>query len=475
MAQDTENAQVAPATADDFESRVAALGDQLDRGDVPDEELSAGLDAAVNSPPEVVKVAELLAAAGGAKAEARLRHLSELIDRGALDQDIFEAVVHGTLYFLQHDAAAAETLADFRLRYRCGVRAFDTCEDLLEAVDEQLPDLVVLGASDPGEAANEVLPELVVAAFGRDPVPVVLLADDDECRVSFEVLTYPILTFVRSGGRAPGLLAAMQQFLTVERTTGTLETDKELKDKIGLTKAQAIQHNLLPEAIPEVPGLEIAAYYASCQEVGGDYYDFLPLPDGRLAVVCADVSGKGVGAAMVMVMFRSILRLAAQDGASPREVIGRTNELVSEDMLKGMFVSAVYLIVDPGTGLVELVNAGHMPVMHWPFDQMRPVNLPVRGMVLGLAAGEQFEQATQQGDFELQPGELFCLYTDGIVEAENPDRDQFGEERLADTIRDAGRDATPQQILDQVTAAVEAFCNGAPQHDDATLIIVKAT
>ena len=469
MAQDAERAETA-----DFESKVAALADQLDRGDVPDEELSAGLDAAVSSPPEVVRAAELLAAAGSEGAETRLRHLSELIDRGALDQDIYEAVIQGSVYFLHHDEGAAELLADFRLRYRCALEAFDSGETLLDAVRERAPDVVVLGASDPGAGANAVLPELVVATFGRPAIPVVLVSDAQECLTSFEVLTYPALTYMRKREGAEGLLAVLEQFVSVERTTATLETGKELKDKIGLSKAQAIQHNLLPEQIPEVPGLEIAAYYDPCQEVGGDYYDFIPLPDGRLGVVCADVSGKGVGAAMVMVMFRSILRLAAQEGAPPQDVIVRTNSLVTKDMLKGMFVSAAYLIVDPKTGLVEVVNAGHMPVMHWPMAQTRPVNIPVRGMVVGLAADAQFEQATQQGEFDLGPGELFCLYTDGIVEAENPDRQQFGEDRLAETLRAAGRDASPQQIVERVMAAVEAFCDGAPQHDDATLIVVKA-
>jgi len=471
MSQDLEKQQASTA---DFDAKVAALGDQLDQDTLSEAELSAGLDAAVNSAPELVKLAERLAAEGGPAANRRLRHLTQLIDRGALDQDIYEATVQGTIHVLDAGGAAADLLSDFRLRYRCDVQVFDAADPLLAAAAEHLPDAVVLVEAAGASQAEAVLPELLVAAFGRDAVPVVLLADDEACRSSFEVLTYPTLTLIRAGVDADGLLAALQPFLCVERTEAALPPGEEFKEQIGLSKAQAIQQNLLPEQIPDVPGLEIAAYYNPCQEVGGDYYDFLPLADGRLGVVCADVSGKGVGAAMVMVMFRSILRLAAQDAATPHEAIVRTNQLVSKDMLKGMFVSAAYLIVDASTGAVELVNAGHMPVMHWPFDQVRPINVPVRGMVVGLAAGERFERATQQGSFELQPGELFCLYTDGIVEAENPAREQFGEDRLAETLREAGRQATPQQTVDRIIAAVETFCDGAPQHDDATLILVKA-
>ena len=474
MTQDTEKPLAEPAATEDFESKVAALGDNIDRGDVPDDKLSADLDAAVNSAPEVVKMAELLAAGGGKAAELRLRHLSELIGKGALDQDIYEAIVQGTVHLLDPEGEAADLVRDFRLRYKCDLTVFESPDEFVAAALGHMPAAAVVVARPGAADTFAALPELLVAAFGHNPVPVVLLSDDDACLLEFEALTYPTLTFVPTDGGPEDLLDALDAFIAVDRTGASLEPGEDFKDKIGLNKAQAIQHNLLPEQIPEVPGLQIAAYYDSCQEVGGDYYDFLPLSDGRLGVVCADVSGKGVGAAMVMVMFRSILRLAAQDAGTPQQVIARTNQLVSKDMLKGMFVSAAYLVVDPKTGGVELVNAGHMPVMHWPFDQVRPVNVPVKGMVLGLAGGEQFERATQQGRFELQPGELFCLYTDGVVEAENPDREQFGEERLAEAIRDAGRDASPQQTVDKVIAAVEAFADGAPQHDDTTLIILKA-
>jgi len=191
MSQHAETTEAAPLPSDDFESRVAALGDQIDRGVASDDEPSAGLDA----------------------------------------------VIGGTLYVLLHDLAAAQLMADFSLRYRCDAETFDAPETLLDALGERLPDAVVLGASDPEAGANEVLPELLVAAFGRPAIPVVLVADDEECLTSLEVLTYPVLTFVRRSLGAAGVLAALEPFVPVEHTTGTHETGKELEDKIGLTKA----------------------------------------------------------------------------------------------------------------------------------------------------------------------------------------------------------------------------------------------
>ena len=442
------------------------------QANVPDDGLAASLESAASAALASASLVEKLASEISGVDDLRLRHLSDLIEKGALDQELFEAVVHGVIYLLDSAQESPQVLESFRLRFKCDLRAYETARDLLRAVAERRPSavLILARATEPG--ACEMLPGLLVACYGDAPVPVVLVSDDPSWLTTFEVLTYPQLSFVNTGKGPDGLLSALEQFVKVERTGASLRTDEMLKEQIGLTKARAIQQNLLPETIPSVPGLDIAAYYRPCQDVGGDYYDFLPRPDGRLGVVCADVSGKGVGAAMVMVMFRSMLRLAAKSKGSPHDVMVVTNRLVSRDMMGSMFVSAVYLVLDPKTGRTELVNAGHMPVLHWPSDQVRPVKVPLGGMAVGVAAGKQFAAATRQGEIELAPGELLCLYTDGIVEAENPAHEQFGEERLIEAIRGAGRVAS-QEVINRVNAAVESFCSGAPQHDDTTLIILR--
>ena len=443
-------------------------------GQAADETAVAATDAGGGAGYDIARVAELMSAKALGADDLKVKRLFDLISKGALDQDIYEAVVHGTVYFVDEEGGADAVAEELRLRFKCDLRTFPSGTALIHAVRASLPGLVLLGANAPGLDASAVLPEFLVAAFGRDTVPVVLFSADESWRTAFETLTYPRLTFVSRARGADGLLEAMGQHLTVDRTEAAIVEDTTIKEQIGLAKAQAIQENLLPDTIPSMPGLRIATYYEPCQEVGGDYYDFLPLPDGRLGVVCADVSGKGVGAAMVMVMFRSILRLAARAGASPRDVIIETNGQVTRDMLQGMFVSAIYLVIDPKTGRVELTNAGHMPLVHWPADQPRPVEVPLKGMVVGLAAGKRFERAAQQGHLDVRPGELLCLYTDGVVEAENADRGQYGDERLFEAIRRAGHDAAPQQVVDLVMADVAAFVGGAPQHDDTTLIILKA-
>ena len=439
-----------------------------------------GLSAVGNAAPpsaapgEAAGLAERLATEAAGADRLRLKQLAGLVEKGALDHDIYEAVVHGTVYFVD-DAEPTPDLADeFRLRYKCDLWAYPSGPELLDAVRGRLPAAVVLGGHPAGLALGEILPELLVAAFGAEPVAVVVRTDDEAVRASFEVLTYPRVRLVGRSAGPEELLAALAELIDVERTGAELRSDEAIKEQFGLTKAQAVQQKLLPEALPSVPGLDVAAYYSPCQEVGGDYYDFIPQPDGRLAIVCADVSGKGVSAAMLMVMFRSILRLAAERGLEPSQVLRVTNKRVTKDMLRGMFVSALYLRIDPETGRTALVNAGHMPPIHWPAAAASPVEMAQRGVAVGLVTGDRFAQTTPQSDFTLDPGDLLCLYTDGVAEAANRAGEQFGAARLHEAIRAAGR-ASAQHVVDGVMEAVRAFCDGAPPHDDTTLIVLKVT
>lgn len=454
-----------------FAPAPAASGEPtpaLEPGRGPD----VGGEGAEQPASRVVDLADRLAAEASDAERLRLKHLAALIEKGALDRDIFEAVVHGRLYFLGDDPASASLLNDFRLRCKCDLRAFENAAELFEAVRSRPPAAVVVAGRYAGPGICTVLPELLVAAFGRDPVPVVVLSNRQSLLIRFEVLTYPALRFTPQEKGTEGLLTALERYVKVERAT-TLNADEAIKAEIGLSTAQAIQRKLLPETLPCVPGLEVAAYYKPCQEVSGDYYDFIPQLDGGLGVVCADVSGKGVGAAMVMVMFRSILRLAATRGSSPHEVMRVTNRVVSKDMLRGMFVTALYLCVDPKEGRVSLVNAGHLPPVHWPAAQSAPGEVPVRGMAVGLAPDKRFAEATHQGELRLKPGDLLCLCTDGVTEAENRRHEEFGVGRLLAAIQAAGR-VPPQQTVDHVVAELAAFCGGAPQRDDTTLIVLKA-
>jgi len=237
-------------------------------------------------------------------------------------------------------------------------------------------------------------------------------------------------------------------------------------------QARDVQAKLLPSELPNCPGLDLATFTRFSRDVGGDYYDFIMLPGGRLGVIIADVSGKGVPAAMVMVMFRSIFRLVAANDHSAAETLAQTNRLLTRDLLREMFVSALYCIIDPAQHTMTLVNAGHFPPLlcRRRLSGTRTVN--IRGPAIGLLDNDRFPKLLQQKTLALEPADCLCFYTDGVTEAKNLLGEQFGYRALARTLRDcATRPAT--EIIRNIITAVDDFQDNAPQHDDITLIVLR--
>jgi serine phosphatase RsbU (regulator of sigma subunit)/anti-sigma regulatory factor (Ser/Thr protein kinase) len=232
-----------------------------------------------------------------------------------------------------------------------------------------------------------------------------------------------------------------------------------------LEVARLIQQNFLPKELPDLPGWQIAAYYRPAREVGGDFYDVIPLPDGRVAFVVGDVTDKGVPAALVMSATRSVLRASAQRLIEPGVVLERVNELLCPDMPAKMFVTCLYGVLDPATGHLRFANAGHDLPYVKTADGV--VELRARGMPLGLMAGMAYEEK----DTVLEPGESVLLHSDGIVEAHDPDRGMFGFPRLKDTV---AATAGGQALIDRVISELEAFTGaGAEQEDDITMVTLE--
>jgi serine phosphatase RsbU (regulator of sigma subunit) len=229
--------------------------------------------------------------------------------------------------------------------------------------------------------------------------------------------------------------------------------------------AQVIQHNFLPKELPDLPGWEFAAYYQPAREVGGDFYDFIELPDGAVGIVVGDVTDKGVPAAMVMAATRSVLRASAERLIEPGQVLQRVNDILCPDMPEKMFVTCLYGVLDPGSGHLRFANAGHDLPYVKTADGI--VELRARGMPLGLMPGMQYEerQAT------LEPGDSVLLHSDGVVEAHDPERDMFGFPRLREIMVDA---LAGQGLIDRVLSDLEAFTGpGAEQEDDITMVTLK--
>ena len=232
-----------------------------------------------------------------------------------------------------------------------------------------------------------------------------------------------------------------------------------------LEVARLIQSHFLPKTLPDLPGWKIAACYQPAREVGGDFYDVIPLPDGRFGFVVGDVTDKGVPAALVMSATRSLLRAAAQRLVEPGEVLERVNEQLCPDMPEKMFVTCLYGVLDPATGHLRFANAGHDLPYVKTADGV--VELRARGMPLGLMTGMPYEEK----EIDLAPGDSVLLHSDGIVEAHDPDRGMFGFPRLMQTVADS---PSGQALIDRVLRDLDEFTGpGAMQEDDITMVTLE--
>jgi phosphoserine phosphatase RsbU/P len=227
-------------------------------------------------------------------------------------------------------------------------------------------------------------------------------------------------------------------------------------------EARAIQQALLPKSSPFIPGFAISGLSVPARAVGGDWYDFIPFPDGRWGIVLADVSGKGTAAALLMSATRGMFRSLAEACCTPAEVLNRLNELMVNDFPAGKFVTLVYAVLDPARRTVVFANAGHLrPLL---IDDRGENFLDVeRGLPLGLQCGDYSET-----EFQLSKGSRLVFYSDGITEAVNPQEEEFGLCRLAEhAIRP---NASAVTIVDEV----RTFANGTGVRDDASVVFLRA-
>jgi len=231
-----------------------------------------------------------------------------------------------------------------------------------------------------------------------------------------------------------------------------------------LILANRIQHKFLPEEPPKVEGYDFQDEYGAALEVGGDYYDFLELPSGRIGIALGDVSGKGVSAALYMAKLSSDVRFHSAAHGDPSEVLRQLNRSLGKDVEEGMFVTLVYLSLDPESGVLTYANAGHLqPIVRRADGELiylqGAANLP-----LGIEDEEEFTQE----DFQLEPGDTVAIFTDGVVEATNAQHEQFEDARVDEAIR--ASDGSPADVKEKILTAVEQFFDGAPQNDDLTLV-----
>ncbi len=304
------------------------------------------------------------------------------------------------------------------------------------------------------------------------------------------MLTKPIMT-LREGVRAIGdgrldhriELEGEDEFSQIARAFNdmavkfkgaqeSLIEQEKLQKEIAVAKE--IQHTLLPKQLPETEGFDISALYRSAKEVGGDYYDVMKVGTRLIGVVVADVSGKGVPGSLVMTITRTVMRLVAHMNKSAKSVLTKVNTFVKEDMRKGMFVTAFYLVLDSVTRRINFASAGHDALILYRAKEKKVYYVKPKGFPLGINLPDEdlFKKVMVEETVKLEKDDLIAVYTDGITEAMNGKREQYGEKRFVEAIiKCAGLKSA--EIIDAINNELRDFTQGYPQNDDITLVIIK--
>ena len=270
------------------------------------------------------------------------------------------------------------------------------------------------------------------------------------------------------------MLATLASYIAIALENSRLfeaarETERRLHD--DLATAREIQRQLLPTGAREIPGIDLAAGYCSARELGGDFYDFLPYGQGRLALVLGDVSGKGTAAALYGSLATGIMREhVVEHPCPPAEMLAMLNGRLFGARLESRFIALVFAVYDAGTRRLTFANAGS------PYPRLvrdgGVQELRVEGVPLGLFPQSEYEEI----GVDLQPGDTVLFASDGILESENHDTEEFGPERLAAVLRSISPEQSASDVADEVLNATDEFGGaGYPPHDDRTLLVLRVT
>jgi serine phosphatase RsbU (regulator of sigma subunit) len=271
---------------------------------------------------------------------------------------------------------------------------------------------------------------------------------------------------------ASGYAALVDEKLATLRTAVYARTAAQEKASQELAVAGRIQEGLLPKETPLLRGWQLTAVLEPARETSGDFYDYIPLPDGLLGIVVADVTDKGAGAALYMALSRTLIRTyAVEFPTQPERALQAANRRILDETHTDMFVTVFYGVLDPQLGRLFYCNAGHNPPFLLSGEETRSLSLT--GLPLGILDSAEWEQ----GVAHLAPGDSLVLYTDGVLDAQGPDGDSYGRERLLESLmRERRRERTPragsQRMVQGVLDSVHQFVGSGPRFDDLTLLVV---
>ncbi len=252
---------------------------------------------------------------------------------------------------------------------------------------------------------------------------------------------------------------------------------RRIKERVRMQKeleiARRVQLHLLPKEQPKIAGFDIAGACLPALEVGGDYFDFVDMRDGKLGIAVGDVSGKGVPAAIYMTLTKGILQSHAEDDPSPKHVLSKVNHLMYRTIERSWYVSMFYAVLDSKRRLLKFARAGHNPAIVFSSGASETRLLQTAGIGLGLEKGDIFTKTLVEGELQLSPGDTLVFYTDGFTEAMNSDLEEFGSDRFLDLLHRSDN-GSAEQLVQHAFDEVRQFAGDHPQHDDMTMVVLKA-
>ncbi|MFH1561955.1 MAG: SpoIIE family protein phosphatase [Nitrospirota bacterium] len=361
-------------------------------------------------------------------------------------------------------------------------------EEALEKVSHEPPDIILLDVMMPRMDGYEVCRRLKEKKETiHIPVVMVTALKEREDRIkglevgADDFLTKPI-DRAEVLARVKSLLRIKYLYDELTEINENLEQRvKEQVEKLRLMTvekerlqkeleiARDIQQSFLPQSIPQIEGFELAAVNLPAREVGGDFYDFIPITKDKWGLVIADVSGKGIPAALFMALSRTVIRTNTMGNPLVSEAIHKANEFIMEESeINTMFVTLFYAILDTKKGRLTYINAGHNPPFIIKPEKGEVIILEGEGIALGVIPNVELEER----EISVEKGDTVVLYTDGVIDAINEQEEQFGEERFIELLKEnCGLPA--QEIIERVQREVITFSGNQSQFDDLTLVVLK--
>jgi sigma-B regulation protein RsbU (phosphoserine phosphatase) len=283
-------------------------------------------------------------------------------------------------------------------------------------------------------------------------------------RMQVGIFTHADLELLRAIASSAAIAIENARLYQVAVEKGRMERELQM--------ARKVQAGLLPQEKPSIPGWAFSTRWKPAREVGGDYYDFIPAQAGKLGLIIADVTDKGMPAALFMASTRSILRASMPLALTPADGITQANRLISAESEDGLFVTLFYGLLNPETGELSYINAGHNPPLVFQNNEAASADELKQLLATGLQLGMEADSTYKQGTLNLHAGDFVLLYTDGVTDALDADKNDFGMARLQEVVL-ANCRATTEELLDAVEKAIDDFTGLAAQYDDMTMLVIK--